>query len=76
MSSEFSPKVLELLGQNNAETIKIEPVNSGLIVKPNEKDFNFWTTLQDMALSAPQGVINAAEETLDFMLYPLSFANV
>ncbi len=67
MSSEFSPKVLELLGKNNAETIKIEPVNSGLVTKPNEKDFNFWTTLQDMAISIPQGVVNAVEEQADFI---------
>jgi hypothetical protein len=33
MSSEFSPKVLELLGQSNKETVKIEPVSSGLVKK-------------------------------------------
>ena len=67
MSSEFSPKVLELLGQNNTETTKIEPVNSGLIKTPNQKDPNYWTTLQDMALSASQGVVNAIEEQGDFL---------
>jgi hypothetical protein len=67
MSSEFSPKVLELLGQSNVETIKIQPVNSGLVKQPEEKDHNFWQTLGDMSLSVPQGVVNAAEETGDFL---------
>ena len=67
MSSEFSPKVLELLGQSNNETIKIQPVNSGLIKQPEEKDHNFWQTLGDMSLSVPQGVVNAVEEQGDFL---------
>ena len=36
MSSELSPKVLELLGQSNVETVKIQPVNSGLVKQPEE----------------------------------------
>jgi len=67
MSSEFSPQVLELLGQNNKETVKIEPINSGLIKKPDQKDSNYWTIAQDMALSVPQGIVNAVEEQGDFL---------
>ncbi len=67
MSSEFSPKILELLGQSNEETVKIEPINSGLIKKPTEKDPSYWTVAQDMALSAPQGIVNAIEEQGDFL---------
>ena len=67
MSSEFSPQVLELLGQNNKETVKIEPINSGLIKKPDQKDSNYWTIAQDMALSVPQGIVNAIEEQGDFL---------
>ncbi len=67
MSSEFSPQVLELLGQNNKETVKIEPVNSGIIKYPDQKDPNYWTIAQDMALSVPQGIVNAVEEQGDFI---------
>ena len=67
MSSEFSPQVLELLGQNNKETVKIEPVNSGLIKYPDQKDPDYWTIAQDMALSVPQGIVNAVEEQGDFI---------
>ena len=67
MSSEFSPKILELLGQNNKETVKIEPVNSGLIKYPDQKDPDYWTIAQDMALSVPQGMVNAIEEQGDFI---------
>jgi hypothetical protein len=67
MSSEFSPKVLELLGQSNKETVKIEPVNSGLVKNPTQEDPNYWTVAQDMFLSIPQGVVNAVEEQGDFL---------
>jgi hypothetical protein len=67
MSSEFSPKVLELLGQSNKETIKIEPVNSGLVKNPTQEDPNYWNIAQDMFLSVPQGVVNAVEEQGDFL---------
>ena len=67
MSSELSPKVLELLGQSNVETVKIQPVNSGLVKQPEEKDHNFWQTLGDMSLSVPQGIVNAVEEQGDFI---------
>jgi hypothetical protein len=67
MSSEFSPKVLELLGQSNKETIKIEPVNSGLVKNPTQEDPSYWNIAQDMFLSVPQGVVNAVEEQGDFI---------
>ncbi len=67
MSSEFSPQVLELLGQNNKETVKIEPINSGLIKKPDQKDPDYWNIAQDMALSIPQGIVNSVEEQGDFI---------
>lgn len=67
MSSEFSPQVLELLGQNNKETVKIEPVDSGIIKYPDQKNPNYWTIAQDMALSVPQGIVNAVEEQGDFI---------
>jgi|694.fasta_scaffold65722_2 hypothetical protein len=67
MSSELSPKVLELLGQSNKETVKIEPVSSGLIKNPTQEDPNYWRIAQDMALSVPQGVVNAVEEQGDFL---------
>tara|TARA_E500000318_G_scaffold82115_1_gene77430 strand:+ start:2100 stop:5597 length:3498 start_codon:yes stop_codon:yes gene_type:complete len=67
MSSEFNPKVLELLGQSNIETQKIKPIQPGLVKEPEEQDHNFWSTLGDMALSAPQGIVNAVEEQGDFL---------
>jgi hypothetical protein len=50
MSSEFSPKVLELLGQSNKETVKIEPVSSGLVKNPTQEDPNYLSMIlfQDM----------------------------
>ena len=67
MSSEFSPKVLELLGQSNKETVKIEPVSSGLVKNPTQEDPSYWNIAQDMFLSVPQGVVNAVEEQGDFI---------
>ena len=46
---------------------KIEPVDSGLVTNPDQKDFNFWQKAGRLGLSAGQGVVNAAEETLDFL---------
>ena len=46
---------------------KIEPVNSGLVTEPDEKDFNYWETLGGLSLSATQGVVNALEESGDFI---------
>ncbi len=67
MSSEFSPKVLELLGQSNKETVKIEPVSSGLVKNPTQEDPSYWNIAQDMFLSVPQGVVNAVEAQGDFI---------
>ena len=65
MANEFSPEVLNLLETYNKETIKIEPVNSGLVKNPDQEDANYWNIATDMALSAPQGVVNA----IDCLLY-------
>ncbi len=67
MANEFSPEVLNLLQTYNKETVKIEPVNSGLVKNPDQEDANWWNIAQDMALSAPQGVVNAVEEQGDFL---------
>jgi len=67
MAEQFSEEVLGLLDNNNQEITKIEPVNSGLVKNPDQKDQNYWRIAQDMGLSAAQGVVNAAEETLDFL---------
>ena len=45
---------------------KIEPVNSGLITNPDEKDYNFWEKTGRLSLSVGQGVVNAVEEMADF----------
>jgi len=67
MSSELSPEVLKLLNEANIETVKIEPINSGLVKKPDQEDVNYWKIAEDMALSAPQGIVNAIEEQGDFI---------
>ena len=67
MAEQFSEEVLGLLDNNTQEITKIEPVNSGLVKNPDQKDQNYWRIAQDMGLSAAQGVVNAAEETLDFL---------
>jgi hypothetical protein len=58
---------LKILEEYNNGIKKIEPVNSGLIPNPDQKDFNFWQKAGRLGLSAGQGVVNAAEETLDFL---------
>jgi len=67
MATEFSPEVLNSLEKFNEETVKIEPVNSGLVKNPDQEDANYWNIARDMALSAPQGVFNAIEEQGDFL---------
>ena len=64
---ELSQESLNILETFNNQTKKIEPINSGLIVKPDEKDFNFWNTAGRLTLSAGQGVVNAVEEMGDFV---------
>ena len=46
-------------------TKKIEPVNSGLITNPDEKDYNFWEKTGRLSLSVGQGVVNAVEEMVN-----------
>ena len=67
MATEFSSEVLNSLEKFNQETVKIEPVNSGLVKNPDQEDANYWNIARDMALSAPQGVFNAIEEQGDFL---------
>ena len=63
----LSQDALKILEEYNNGIKKIEPVNSGLITNPDQKDFNFWQKVGRLSLSAGQGVVNAAEETLDFL---------
>ena len=67
MANEFSPEVLNLLETYNKETLKIKPINSGLVKDPDEKDVNHWNIISDMALSVPQGIVNSIEEQGDFI---------
>ena len=38
----LNQNTLDFFKQFEESTKKIEPVNSGLITNPDEKDFNFW----------------------------------
>ena len=51
MAEQFSEEVLGLLDNNTQEITKIEPVNSGLVKNPDQKDQNYWRIAQDMGLS-------------------------
>ncbi len=46
---------------------KIEPLGGSLVTKPDQLDPNFWNKAGRLALSAGQGVVNAVEETGDFL---------
>jgi hypothetical protein len=63
----LSQDALKILEEYNNGIKKIEPVNSGLIHNPDQKDFNFWQTAGRLGLSVGQGVVNAVEETADFI---------
>ena len=67
MTTQLSPEVLGILEIDEKETKPIVPVQAGLNKTPDEKDFNFWTTLDDMARSIPQGIVNAIEAQTDFI---------
>jgi hypothetical protein len=45
MTTQLSPEVLGILEIDEKETKPIVPVQAGLNKTPDEKDFNFWTTL-------------------------------
>ena len=64
---ELSPELKKRLEITQSERIKIEPKSSGLVKDLEENNFNFFQTLQDMALSVPEGVINYVEEAGDFI---------
>ena len=63
----LNENALNFFKQFEDSTKKIEPVNSGLITNPDEEDFNFWEKTGRLSLSAAQGVVNAVEETGDFI---------
>ena len=64
---QLSEEAIEFEKQFEESTKKVEPVNSGLITNPDEKDFNFWNKAGSLTLSAGQGVVNAVEEQGDFL---------
>ena len=65
--TELTQEAKDILQRMKEANEAIKPVNSGLVKEPNENDFNFWFTLQDMALAVPKGVVNAVEEQGDFL---------
>ena len=65
--TELTQEVKDILAEIRESNEAIKPVNSGLVKEPNEDDFNFWLTLQDMALAVPKGVVNSVEEQGDFL---------
>jgi len=67
MATQLSSEVLGILELDEKETKPIIPIQSGLNKKPDEKDFNWWNVLDDMASSVPQGIINSIEAQGDFI---------
>ena len=64
---DLTPGLKEKLEKTKEERIKIQPKKSGLVKDLEESDFGFFETLQDMAASVPEGVINYVEEAGDFI---------
>ena len=64
---QLSEEALKFIEESKKNINKVEPVNSGLITNPDEKDFNFWNTAGRLTLSAGQGIVNAVEEQGDFL---------
>jgi hypothetical protein len=67
MTTELSDEVLGILEIDKQEVKPIIPIQSGLNKQPDEKDFNWWTTLDEIAMSVPQGAINSVEAQGDFL---------
>lgn len=67
MPTVLSQEAQKFFEESEKRIEKIQPKQNGLIKNPDEGDHNFWSTLGDMALSAPQGVVNAVEEQGDFL---------
>lgn len=63
----IDPNLLDFFNEEKKNYQKIQPKQSGLVKDPNEDDFNFWRIVNDMTLSIPQGVVNAIEESGDFL---------
>ena len=64
---QLSEEALQFIEEAKKNINKVEPVNSGIITKPDEEDFNFWNKAGSLTLSAGQGVVNAVEEQGDFL---------
>jgi len=64
---QLSEEALKFIEEAKKNINKVEPVNSGIITKPDEEDFNFWNKAGSLTLSAGQGVVNAVEEQGDFL---------
>ena len=67
MATQLSQEVLGIIEVDEKEVKPIMPVQPGINKQPDEKDHNFWTTLEDMAYAVPQGVVNAIEAQADFI---------
>jgi len=67
MPTPLNEETLSFFEKIQKETTAIEPINSGLITKPDKEDFNYWNKASSLALSAAQGVVNAIEEQADFI---------
>ena len=67
MPTPINEETLSFFEKIQKETEKIVPINSGIVTNPDEKDFNWWNVLDDMASSVPQGVINSVEAQGDFI---------
>ena len=61
----LNQNTLDFFKEFEEGTKKIEPVNSGLITNPDEKDYNFWEKTGRLSLSVGQGVVNAVEEMVN-----------
>ena len=67
MPTPLNEETLSFFEKIQKETTAVEPVNSGLITKPDKEDFNYWNKAGSLTLSAAQGVVNAVEEQGDFL---------
>ena len=67
MATQLSQEVLGIIEVDEKEVKPIMPVQPGINKQPDEKDHNFWTTLEDMAYAVPQGIVNAIEAQGDFI---------
>jgi hypothetical protein len=64
---EINQDIINYLNEYSDGFKRIEPIQSGLVTKPEENSIGFWNTLGDMALSSSQGAVNAAENQAKFL---------